>query len=287
MRKRGFTLIELLVVIAIIAILAAILFPVFATARERARQASCLSNVKQFTLAALMYCDDYDNQWTWGNAQCGFTGTSNNGGRPGGQIDPSNGRPFGNHCTVGSWINAYPYLKSNQITMCPSIPGMTGGAPAQYTDAKGGWCQWPMWGGYGLNNHLRQIAPPWYGDPNSASYKAVTAPVPPLSVFPNASGTAFWAETSFGDYCLSGATFVNKDLGSGFFMCPHEDCNAALVAGGYPCDGGLHWLFAKRHNGGGNVGYVDGHAKFMSQGAWLSQDIRTGPIAHGYGKNVK
>ncbi|NLC56520.1 MAG: prepilin-type N-terminal cleavage/methylation domain-containing protein [Armatimonadetes bacterium] len=55
MRKRGFTLIELLVVIAIIAILAAILFPVFARARENARKANCQSNLKQITHAALMY----------------------------------------------------------------------------------------------------------------------------------------------------------------------------------------------------------------------------------------
>jgi prepilin-type N-terminal cleavage/methylation domain-containing protein/prepilin-type processing-associated H-X9-DG protein len=60
MRHRGFTLIELLVVIAIIAILAAILFPVFAKAREKARQTSCLSNMKQIALANLQYMQDYD-----------------------------------------------------------------------------------------------------------------------------------------------------------------------------------------------------------------------------------
>ncbi len=60
MKRKGFTLIELLVVIAIIAILAAILFPVFARARERARQASCLSNLRQLSLAFLMYAQDYD-----------------------------------------------------------------------------------------------------------------------------------------------------------------------------------------------------------------------------------
>lgn len=60
MKRRGFTLIELLVVIAIIAILAAILFPVFANAKERARQAKCLNNLKQLSSAFKQYCDDYD-----------------------------------------------------------------------------------------------------------------------------------------------------------------------------------------------------------------------------------
>ena len=63
--RSGFTLIELLVVIAIIAILAAILFPVFAQAREKARQTTCLSNCKQIALAFQMYQQDYDGSFTW------------------------------------------------------------------------------------------------------------------------------------------------------------------------------------------------------------------------------
>ncbi|MFO7946624.1 MAG: DUF1559 domain-containing protein [Armatimonadota bacterium] len=65
-KEKGFTLIELLVVIAIIAILAAILFPVFARAREKARQASCLSNMKQIALAVIMYADDHDGGYPQG-----------------------------------------------------------------------------------------------------------------------------------------------------------------------------------------------------------------------------
>jgi prepilin-type N-terminal cleavage/methylation domain-containing protein/prepilin-type processing-associated H-X9-DG protein len=62
--RKGFTLIELLVVIAIIAILAAILFPVFAKAREKARQSSCANNMKQFSLGHMQYKQDYDEKWT-------------------------------------------------------------------------------------------------------------------------------------------------------------------------------------------------------------------------------
>src|SRR3569623_939949 len=80
--KRGFTLIELLVVIAIIAILAAILFPVFAQAREKARQISCLNNQKQIGLAFVMYEQDYDGLFP---ASTFFSGIS---------VDPTSGRQF-------------------------------------------------------------------------------------------------------------------------------------------------------------------------------------------------
>ncbi|MCE5218677.1 DUF1559 domain-containing protein [bacterium] len=93
MKHRGFTLIELLVVIAIIAILAAILFPVFARAREKARQSACLSNVKQFGLGIMMYTQDYDD-----NLPLYRLGLS--------QV---------------YWNNSVePYVKNKQIMRCPS-----------------------------------------------------------------------------------------------------------------------------------------------------------------------
>jgi len=76
--RRGFTLIELLVVIAIIAILAAILFPVFAQAREQARSISCLSNQKQIGTACMMYLQDYDEVYPYGREQPAPKGRTRN-----------------------------------------------------------------------------------------------------------------------------------------------------------------------------------------------------------------
>jgi len=103
MRKRAaFTLIELLVVIAIIAILAAILFPVFAQAREKARSSSCLSNVKQIGLASTMYSQDYD-EMLCGLAWDRWIGPVD---------DPTKGPNF--------WSQLRPYIKSDAVWDCPS-----------------------------------------------------------------------------------------------------------------------------------------------------------------------
>jgi len=100
LKRQGFTLIELLVVIAIIAILAAILFPVFAKAREKARQSSCSSNLKQIGLAMMQYRQDYDETTPWHvNGAAWTTG-----------ID-----------STSYWGVFYtPYTKSQQIFRCPS-----------------------------------------------------------------------------------------------------------------------------------------------------------------------
>ena len=116
--RKAFTLIELLVVIAIIAILAAILFPVFAKAREKARQASCASNLKQIATAWMMYAQDYDEtacmsyyysadysqEYSWDY-----------------HIDWNTGQAYDGLLT--------PYTKSGQINKCPSFSGQTWGRP--------------------------------------------------------------------------------------------------------------------------------------------------------------
>lgn len=121
---KAFTLIELLVVIAIISILASILFPVFARARENARRASCQSNLKQIALGIAMYTQDYDEKFPYhvsGYLNGSYAGalTQTDPNMPGykfttGTDSPNNGKYI-------SWMDSiYPYVKSIQIYICPS-----------------------------------------------------------------------------------------------------------------------------------------------------------------------
>ncbi len=112
MRRHGFTLIELLVVIAIIAILAAILFPVFARAREKARQTSCLSNVKQIGLAIRMYVQDYDEKFPSARSVPGCPFPDYGASIP--YMLPVERQLLG-------WPSLMtPYVKNQQIFWCPS-----------------------------------------------------------------------------------------------------------------------------------------------------------------------
>jgi len=158
-KRNAFTLIELLVVIAIIAILAAILFPVFARARENARRASCLSNLKQIALGEMMYTQDYDERLS-GYMQTGA---------------------FGRY-TPWAYI-LQPYLKSDQLLDCPNTKA--------YTENKAGDPQsYYLYRSYGYNIYLG-------GDGGSISLAAIGTPSETVMFADNLSSDAntnygFW-----------------------------------------------------------------------------------------------
>jgi prepilin-type N-terminal cleavage/methylation domain-containing protein/prepilin-type processing-associated H-X9-DG protein len=150
-RRSGFTLIELLVVIAIIAILAAILFPVFARARENARKSTCLSNEKQIGTSMLMYAQDYDGQIPWIVI-----------------VAPS---PAGSGRRPWNYL-LDPYVKNTGVFLCPSI------RPSGYTYPDSGGAG----GGlvlcdYGINYQLASPPqPPSYPNNLSSALDAVENP---------------------------------------------------------------------------------------------------------------
>lgn len=230
--RRGFTLIELLVVIAIIAILAAILFPVFAQAREKARASSCLSNVKQIMTGVKMYAQDYDEQsmeYLWYQLP--------NGNWPG-------------------WMEmVHPYIKNTDIFICPSAPravsdyttGCTA-APSKVTSTY----VWPGWFPY---DYYRWGAPP-----------GITGVVM-FSGFPVGRGTLCstarpWSACLGSEYVSSPAetTF----LMDGYFISYYPSGGLAF---GSSCTTGFSfdWNNKKihRHTDGMNIAYADGHAKWV------------------------
>jgi len=150
MQRKGFTLIELLVVIAIIAILAAILFPVFARAREQARKTACLSNMKQLGTALLMYTQDYDEMLPMTNYDR-WVGKSSDWGMD-----------------LIVWCDVLmPYVKNYQIFVCPS-------RPQEAVGRVGGWGPVTRAKGYAENAHVNGWT---YGSGQSAfALAAITKP---------------------------------------------------------------------------------------------------------------
>ncbi|HEY3328738.1 MAG TPA: DUF1559 domain-containing protein [Capsulimonadaceae bacterium] len=239
--KRGFTLIELLVVIAIIAILAAILFPVFATAREKARQTTCASNMKQLGLAFVQYTQDYDEDWPVGNQ--------------------SNGDGSGWYDSV------YPYVKSSQVYDCPSDPTV-GNTTSPVIS-------------YGMNRNLTRVAEgdrnatPANGGTGSMAGKfliisSLVAPTKTVMLFEVQGLVGFFSsgreQKSFSAYgpTQTNAKYINAFNTSLFYATglmgtPAENGNNYYSPTGATPDGG-------RHSTGANYSFCDGHVKWLIGG---------------------
>ena len=254
--KTAFTLIELLVVVAIIAILAAILFPVFARARENARRSSCQSNLKQIGLGILQYVQDYDEIVP----QVYYTNGPTTGVVPVGNRlqDPATGE---NHPTLVNykWMDAiFPYVKSEQIFICPSAGekrvGTTaslyppdsyryrGGASATGTGAT-------EWGSYALNGSYRNLS-------TLTEYRH-SPPGNPIAIIEKSSETILVSEGN-------GMIVFGPATGADFFsVLPGYDPRVFTRDGGNFTGNAQDnaQTAVERHLETLNVLYADGHVK--------------------------
>jgi len=243
----AFTLIELLVVIAIIAILAAILFPVFAQAREKARAISCLSNLKQIGLGMMMYVQDYDEKLPM--AQYGVGDT---------QV---------------AWEAAiYPYIKNDQGTVNKNSGLLQAwGSSGIFRCPSFGDVQSSM---YGV--HLDLFADNWNGGTRpTVSIAGIDAPADKIMVAEKGRNQGSWGWQYFSTWqwdCADGVktdgkiddSKDNTNIAVGKYDKNKGDCDGAANADAVWAGCGMQPRY--RHNGTSNFVFLDGHAKAINKG---------------------
>lgn len=255
-RSKAFTLIELLVVIAIIAILAAILFPVFAQAREMARKTSCLSNSKQLSLASLMYVQDYDETLN-GPAlrNCGASGASQ----------------YSNYWWGKNWVTwpelIIPYTKNTGIYTCPNRANQPyygwsintnssnddfPGAPTPPGNWHDGTCAGVYAPGMSTVALAAMVSPAstiWYYDSNSSIYQ---------------DGLKKWSDLQADAASWPAGTTRLEIDGS-------ETIAQLFVDAGGRADNDHTIKDPMRHAQGMNIAWCDGHSKWLKPSAIKSQ----------------
>jgi prepilin-type N-terminal cleavage/methylation domain-containing protein/prepilin-type processing-associated H-X9-DG protein len=253
MRRNAFTLIELLVVIAIIAILAAILFPVFAQAREKARQSSCLSNMKNLALANLMYAQDYDETF------CA-------------QGEPRADNAWGWQMT---WIvHTQPYMKNYQIVRCPSdshaVPDWSG--PMYSYVANGviaGACgsSWGGWRFIGVINASR----PWF-EMTPRAMASIGLPAQTIMLAERHKMPAdSWMQPMHGAFSPWATVLIGPDAVDNGNSLPGQRTSGGDGTWAPPVPGSDGHI-ATTHSGKGNFAFADGHVKALKPSATVDAD---------------
>ena len=245
--SNAFTLIELLVVIAIIAILAAILFPVFAQAKESAKKTVCLSNQKQIGLALTMYATDNDDYMLYTDWICGTYVGSGNVPWP----------------TVPDLL--YPYVKNAGVFTCPDFAAGYWAFNEPYLSSDFPLCKSTQISstslyhlGYGVNGLLM------LGYLQSAPYSMTSLLYPAnTGVFGESDGQ----DGSFIGYCINDGTGYHR-----FWL--NSDPN-------------YYWYYGwARHMNGSNHAFADGHAHF-SIPSITGEDVASGGVYNGYYHSVR
>lgn len=236
MKQKGFTLIELLVVIAIIAILAAILFPVFAQARDKARQTQCLSNCRQIGIGTQIYAQDYDETlltlWYYTN-------------------EDRYRNPMYQRYSFGMWAPLLmPYIKNKEVFLCPNGPNR--GEHFEFGPPEDRYLI-----NLGYNEYIfRGVEISWVGVPTMAR----------LASFPEGvASIALIADSSLGGWFHN---WGDADNGTGLPVRgehPQWGMHRLKCANGYwgPPEGGFNMCRYRHIDGGANIVYCDGHAAFM------------------------